>query len=156
MNVQVIAEPFGRLLRASPALAGAVHDLKAARAHGVIEALTDVGLCCWADKGYQGAGGTVPDHPRPSPGTSLTRHPPDDTALVPRRRGVGGGGAIEDRQACTRIDAGPSSWAAAAQEDANHAIVDTRAMNMTAGQRTRPRGFSGTGGSSGADSRSPS
>lgn len=72
-NVQMIADPFGRLLWASPALPGAVHDLKAARTHGVIEALTDVGLCCWADKGYQGAGGTVPDHLRPSPGTSLTK-----------------------------------------------------------------------------------
>lgn len=106
-NVQMIADPFGRLLWASPALAGAVHDLKAARTHGVIEALTAVGLCCWADKGYQGAGGTVPDHPRPSPGTSLTRQPPDDTALVPRRRGVGGEGAIEDRPGLHEDRRGP-------------------------------------------------
>ncbi|MBX9399547.1 transposase family protein [Streptomyces sp. TRM72054] len=42
MNVQVIADPFGRLLWASPALPGAVHDIR----------------CC-ADKGYRGAGGTV-------------------------------------------------------------------------------------------------
>jgi hypothetical protein len=59
MNVQVLADPFGRLLWASPALPGAVHDIKAARSHGIIDALTDVGLACWADKGYQGAGGTV-------------------------------------------------------------------------------------------------
>jgi hypothetical protein len=59
MNVQVIADPFGRLLWASPALPGAVHDIKAARTHGVIEALAEAGVCCWADKGYQGAGGTV-------------------------------------------------------------------------------------------------
>jgi hypothetical protein len=59
MNVQVIADPFGRLVRASPALPGAVHDLKAARTHKIIEALAEVGLPCWADKGYQGAGGTV-------------------------------------------------------------------------------------------------
>lgn len=44
---------------ASPALAGAVHDIRAAREHGVIEALAEAGIACWADKGYQGAGGTV-------------------------------------------------------------------------------------------------
>jgi hypothetical protein len=59
MNVQVIADPSGRLLWASPALPGAVHDIRAARTHGVIDALTAAGLRCWADKGYQGAGGTV-------------------------------------------------------------------------------------------------
>ncbi|MFF6855602.1 IS5 family transposase [Streptomyces bacillaris] len=59
MNVQVTADPHGRLLWASPTLPGAVHDIKAARTHGIIDALTGAGLACWADKGYQGAGGTV-------------------------------------------------------------------------------------------------
>ncbi|WP_030338534.1 IS5/IS1182 family transposase [Streptomyces sp. NRRL S-1022] len=59
MNVQVIADAFGRLLWASPALPGAVHDIKAARTHGIIEALTHAGIRTWADKGYQGAGGTI-------------------------------------------------------------------------------------------------
>jgi hypothetical protein len=59
MNVQVLADPFGRLLWASPALPGAVHDIKAARTHGIIDALAETGVRCWADKGYQGAGGTV-------------------------------------------------------------------------------------------------
>lgn len=59
MNVQVIADPQGRLMWASPALAGAVHDVRAAREHGLIEALAEAGITCWADKGYQGAGGTV-------------------------------------------------------------------------------------------------
>lgn len=59
MNVQVIADPKGRLLWASPALAGAVHDVRAAREHGIIDALAKAGITCWADKGYQGAGGTV-------------------------------------------------------------------------------------------------
>ncbi|MCZ7433352.1 IS5 family transposase [Streptomyces sp. WMMC1477] len=59
MNVQVLADPFGRLLWASPALPGAVHDVRAAREHGIVEALTEVGVTCWADKGYRGAGGTV-------------------------------------------------------------------------------------------------
>lgn len=59
MNVQVIADPQGRLMWASPALAGAVHDVRAAREHGIIEALAEAGIACWADKGYRGAGGTV-------------------------------------------------------------------------------------------------
>ncbi|MET8804901.1 transposase family protein [Streptomyces sp. NPDC004546] len=59
MNVQVIADPFGNLLWASPALPGSVHDIKAARTHGIIDALADAEIRCWADKGYQGSGGTV-------------------------------------------------------------------------------------------------
>ncbi|MFI1259225.1 IS5 family transposase, partial [Streptomyces netropsis] len=59
MNVQVLADPFGRLLWASPALPGAVHDVRAAREHGIIDALADAGITCWADKAYQGAKGTV-------------------------------------------------------------------------------------------------
>ncbi|MFC8232272.1 transposase family protein [Streptomyces sp. NPDC057284] len=59
MNVQVITDPFGRLLWASAALPGAVHDIKAARTHGIIDVLADADLPCWADRGYQGAGGTV-------------------------------------------------------------------------------------------------
>lgn len=38
MNVQVVADPMGGLLWASPALAGAVHDVRAAREHGIINA----------------------------------------------------------------------------------------------------------------------
>ncbi|MEU5098498.1 transposase family protein [Streptomyces sp. NPDC020996] len=59
MNVQVVADPFGRLLWASPALPGAVHDIRAAREHGILDALADAGIPCWADKAYRGAGGTV-------------------------------------------------------------------------------------------------
>ncbi|MFE2032498.1 IS5 family transposase [Streptomyces scopuliridis] len=59
MNVQVITDPAGRLLWASPALPGAVHDIKAARTHGIIDALEKVDVECWADKGYRGAGGAI-------------------------------------------------------------------------------------------------
>ncbi|AJE39077.1 IS5 family transposase [Streptomyces nodosus] len=59
MNVQVLADPLGRLLWASPALPGAVHDVRAAREHGIVDALAEAGIKCWADKGYRGAGGTV-------------------------------------------------------------------------------------------------
>ncbi|MFJ2296988.1 IS5 family transposase [Streptomyces sp. NPDC087894] len=58
-NVQVITDPAGRLLWASPALPGAVHDIKAARTHGIIEALQEADVECWADKGYRGASGTI-------------------------------------------------------------------------------------------------
>ncbi|WP_327669543.1 MULTISPECIES: IS5 family transposase [unclassified Streptomyces] len=59
MNVQVLADPFGQLLWASPALPGAVHDVRAAREHGIIDALDQAQIACWADKGYRGAGGTI-------------------------------------------------------------------------------------------------
>ncbi|MFB4420836.1 transposase family protein [Streptomyces sp. QL37] len=59
MNVQVLTDPFGRLLWASPALPGCTHDLTAARTHGIIDALAGAGLKCWADKAYQGAGSHV-------------------------------------------------------------------------------------------------
>jgi hypothetical protein len=59
MNVQVITDPFGRPLWASPALPGAVHDIRAAREHGIAAALAGAGIPCWADKAYQGTKGTV-------------------------------------------------------------------------------------------------
>lgn len=59
MNVQILTDPIGRLLWASPALPGAIHDVRAAREHGVVDALATIGIKCWADKAYQGAGGTV-------------------------------------------------------------------------------------------------
>ncbi|MGP3979004.1 IS5 family transposase [Streptomyces sp. 8N114] len=59
MNVQVLADPAGRLLWVSPALPGAVHDMRAAREHGILDALATAEVNCWADKGYQGAGSAV-------------------------------------------------------------------------------------------------
>ncbi|MYT70396.1 MULTISPECIES: transposase family protein, partial [unclassified Streptomyces] len=55
MNVQVLTDPFGRPLWASPALPGAAHDLTAAREHGIIDALVETDLKAYADKAYQGA-----------------------------------------------------------------------------------------------------
>lgn len=40
MNVQVLADPFGRLLWASPALPGTAHDLTATRQHGITASLS--------------------------------------------------------------------------------------------------------------------
>lgn len=44
MNVQVVTDPFGRLLWALPALPGSTHDLTAARQHGIIDALAATSL----------------------------------------------------------------------------------------------------------------
>ncbi|SCF83488.1 DDE superfamily endonuclease [Streptomyces sp. Ncost-T10-10d] len=56
MNVQVLTDPFGRLLWASSALPGSTHDLTAARSHGITDAHAASGIKCRADKAYQGAG----------------------------------------------------------------------------------------------------
>ena len=57
--VQVLADPAGRLVWASPPLPGATDDLTAARTHGLIDTLTSADVMTFADKGYQGAGGSI-------------------------------------------------------------------------------------------------
>jgi hypothetical protein len=59
VNVQVIADAAGRLVWASAALPGSTHDLTAARTHGIIDALTGADVMTFADKGCQGACGSV-------------------------------------------------------------------------------------------------
>jgi hypothetical protein len=59
VNVQVIADPAGRLVWASAALPGATHDLTAARTHDLINTLTSDDVMTFADKAYQGAGGSI-------------------------------------------------------------------------------------------------
>ncbi len=59
VNVQVLADPAGRLVWASPALPGSRHDIAAARDHGIPNALAKAGITAVADTGYQGAGPTV-------------------------------------------------------------------------------------------------
>jgi hypothetical protein len=66
MNVQVIADPAGRLVWASPALPGARHDMGAASEHGILTALRDAGVKVIADNGYRGAGFEVPQRRRPA------------------------------------------------------------------------------------------
>jgi hypothetical protein len=56
VNVQVIADPAGRLVWISPALPGARHDMGAAREHGIIDTLTQAGVRVIADTAYQGGG----------------------------------------------------------------------------------------------------
>jgi hypothetical protein len=56
VNVQVIADPAGRLIWASPALPGARHDAGAAREHAIPQALAAAGVTAFADTAYHGLG----------------------------------------------------------------------------------------------------
>jgi hypothetical protein len=90
VNVQVLADPAGRLVWVSPALPGAVHDLAAARAHGLTEALTGANVMTFADKAYQGAQGAIRTpfkrhHPRPA----LSRRQKQVNRSHARIRGIG-------------------------------------------------------------------
>ncbi|WP_433299116.1 transposase family protein [Pseudonocardia sp. CA-142604] len=49
----------GRLVRVSPTLPGARHDISAAREHGIIDAIHTADVHAVADTGYQGAGPNV-------------------------------------------------------------------------------------------------
>lgn len=63
MNVQVIPDPFGRLLCASsPALPGAGHDIRAARTRGILGALAraDIRARPTGDTGVQAAASAFP------------------------------------------------------------------------------------------------
>lgn len=59
VNVQLLADPAGWVVWASPALPGTVHDATAARTVGLIDALADVGIKTFSYRGYQGASGTI-------------------------------------------------------------------------------------------------
>uniref|UniRef100_A8M6V9 Transposase IS4 family protein n=1 Tax=Salinispora arenicola (strain CNS-205) TaxID=391037 RepID=A8M6V9_SALAI len=59
VKAQVIADAAGRLRWLSAALPGSTHDLSVPREHGIVEALTTADVMAFADKGYQGAGGSV-------------------------------------------------------------------------------------------------
>ena len=59
VNLQVVTADDGKLLWISPALPGGSHDLTAARKHDIIDVCTRLEVEVLADKGYQGAGGTV-------------------------------------------------------------------------------------------------
>ena len=96
LNVQVIADPIGRLVWISPPLPGARHDMGAAREHGIIDALSEHEIPAAADTAYQGAGPTVavPQRRRrldPDTGRyrRLSRAQKEVNAAHARRRGPG-------------------------------------------------------------------
>ena len=74
VNVQVIADPAGRVVWASEALPGARHDMGAAREHGLIDALHAVGARVVADNGYRGSGFAVPQRRRAADPETGERH----------------------------------------------------------------------------------
>src|SRR6266702_8612332 len=88
MNLQVIAAPDGDIVWVSGPLAGAVHDLTAARIWGIIAELAACGLVALGDKGYRGestsarrtGGGTSPPRSRTptglGPGSALPASAP--------------------------------------------------------------------------------
>lgn len=59
MNVQVIADPAGRLVGISPTLPGARHDRGAARELGIIDALNEAGVQAVTDTACLGGGAQV-------------------------------------------------------------------------------------------------
>ena len=59
VNVQVIADPAGRLIWASPTLPGARHDAGAAADHGIPAALAEAGVTAYGDSAYCGVGATI-------------------------------------------------------------------------------------------------
>ena len=94
VNVQIIADPAGRLIWASPALPGARHDMGAAREHGILDALTAAGVRVIADNGYRGSGFAVPQRRRPAdPETGqrrrLSRNQKAVNSAHARQRGPG-------------------------------------------------------------------
>ena len=96
LNVQVIADPIGRLVWISPPLPGARHDMGAARDHGIIDALAEHEIPAAADTAYQGAGPTVAvpqRRRRKDPDTGrfrkLSRNQNEVNKAHARRRGPG-------------------------------------------------------------------
>lgn len=72
VNVQLVADPAGRLLWISPALPGRAHDLTAARTHRIIRICERQGVPVLADRAYIGAGPWVTTPLRRPPGGDLT------------------------------------------------------------------------------------
>lgn len=72
VNLQLVTDHTGRILWLSPALPGAVNDVKAARTHRIMEICEELGLDVLADLGYVGAGGTVITPVKRAAGTELS------------------------------------------------------------------------------------
>ena len=104
VNVQVLADPAGRLIWASPALPGARHDMGAAREHGLIDALQAAEVTVVADHGYRGSRFRLPQRRRRAdPQTGQRRR------LSPARREVNAAHAAQ-RGPGERANAQLKSW----------------------------------------------
>lgn len=78
MNVQVLADPFGRLMWAAPPLPGSTHDLTAARRTGGIDAVTSQNIEAWRTRPTKAPGA------RSGPPTNATG--PDRACHPDRKR----------------------------------------------------------------------
>ncbi|MFD5514389.1 transposase family protein [Streptomyces sp. NPDC127051] len=72
VNLQVITAPDGTLVWISPAAAGRVHDLTAARRHRITATCVRPGIPVLAGKACQGAGAIAAAPRRRKPGKDLT------------------------------------------------------------------------------------
>ena len=87
VNLQALVDPRrGELVWISLGLPGSTHDLTAARIHRIITAADRAGVQLLADKGYQGAGGTVTT---PYKGRRLTKAQKAHNRMVNSVRGPG-------------------------------------------------------------------
>lgn len=87
VNLQGLVDPRrGDLLWISDGLPGSTHDLTAARHHGLLTAATVAEIELLADKGYQGAGGTLIS---PHKGRKLTKTQRAHNRMVNSIRGPG-------------------------------------------------------------------
>lgn len=59
MNVQIITDPAGDWYGYRLHCLARCTTSRPVRTHGIIDALEEAGVECWADKGHRGAGGTV-------------------------------------------------------------------------------------------------
>lgn len=118
LNVQVIADPIGRLVWISPPLPGARHDMGAAREHGIIDALAKHEIPAAADTAYQGAGPTVAvpqRRRRKDPDTGrfrkLSRFQRDVNEAHARRRGPGErvNAELKNRRVLRKIRSSPNT-----------------------------------------------
>jgi hypothetical protein len=87
VNLQGLVDPRrGDLAWISDGVPGSTHDLTAARVHDVITAAARAEVQLLADKGYQGAGGTVTT---PHKGRKLTKEQKAHNCMVNSVRGPG-------------------------------------------------------------------
>jgi hypothetical protein len=87
VNLQGLVDPRrGELVWISDGLPGSTHDLTAARVHDLIRSAARADVQLLADKGYQGAGGTVAS---PHKGRKLTKDQAAYNRMVNSVRGPG-------------------------------------------------------------------
>jgi hypothetical protein len=87
VNLQGLVDPRrGDLVWISDGLPGSTHDLTAARIHGLIRSAAQADVELFADKGYQGAGGTVTS---PHKDRKLTKAQQAHNRMVNSVRGPG-------------------------------------------------------------------